>query len=497
MFLKKEVNKMKRIFLGLVMFFSTLSFGGQGYTVDEYSIGPVTIQQAKQAIIQWSGRSNLDIEEVPRKEIDPSMVVPLGRCAAGGLKGVHPTAHGAYGTYYAFGVLDPNPDKKYLGGIYVDSYTGKVVKVEKTPVEIRKGTIANMIAPQQAINLARQITASYFPDIPVYSFEGVETDPAITSEGSWKEYADSILVQLYNCATSQAGKVKLDIQSVWVTIDSWTGELEEIEVGYEPLEINPVPTLTVEEAIQSLISYFYGLGADYVEIIDVSDKWHVYRESPNGPQRLYIEIDCWVSEPEGSNILPANFWTCAVDGHTGEIVWGDFSIPPLPASLSTKGGKPATPSLFFDGRVTKIKPLLKEGKIYLNIVDLGKIGFKVEKVEGGYTISYKDEKVTLSDKEFLRRGSDVFLEGERLSNLKGVMTRYDEEGKRLNIWIMNEKAYKRGLEDRQKLGKGKSTPTAPHLEKKGSKKTSGAVLGGTLSLSVIGYALWKLLKILG
>lgn len=492
---------MRNLLFSFLLVVCAFCMARSGYPQNEYSIGPVTRQQAKQAILQWSGRSNLNIvEEFPLDEIDPGEVVPLGACAGGGLKGIHPTAHGAFGTYYGFGVLDPNSDRKYFGEIYVDTYAGAVVMIKKMPVEPRQGIIANMLPPQQAINVARQITSSYFPNIPIHSLGGVETDPKIKSDGSWEKYQYTIYVDFYNRITTEKGEVKVDVQWVSVWMDSWTGELEDLEVWYEPLEINPVPALTIEEAVQSLISYFYGLGAEEVEIVDVYPRWHICRESPNGPQRLLLQVDCKVWETEGSNILPGNFWTCAVDGHTGEIVWGEPKILSMPAPFLMEK-EPLRPSLFFDGRKTKANLVLKNEKIYVNVEDIKEMGFMVEKGEEGYTISYKDEKATFPDKELLKRGSDVFIEKESLSKLKGVMTQYNKETKRLHIWVMNEKAYKKGLEDRKKFGKGKSPQEPPASRKGGAPKSSGRtssfLIGGALSLPVIGYAILKLLKVLG
>ncbi len=489
---------MKRAnFIILLLAVSPLLMGGVGYPEDEYAIGPITKEQAKQAIINWAGRTNLNIVEVPQEEIFTSDAEPIGKCAAGGLKGIHPTAHGAYATCYAFDVGDPNPDHKYSLFVYVDSYSGAIARVYKGEREVREGTIADMLPPQQAINLARQLVASYFPNIPVYSFEGVETSPKITSDGSWEEYDFGIDIWLYNRVQTPAGEeVELCIQEVFVAIDAWTGRVDHIDVTYEPLEINPVPTLTMEEAIQSLISYLYGLGADYVEIIDVRDKWFIARESPNGPQRLFMIVNCFVTEPLDSNIFPSNFLTCGVDGYTGEIVWGNFvfwSGFPLPE----REKKATSPSLFFDGREKKAKPILKGKKIYLNIEDIKQLGFKVEKTEDGYAVSYKEEKATFGADELLKQGSEVFIEGGSLSKLKGVMTYYIEETKQFHIWIKNEKAYQRGVEDRQKLGKGKSLPKSPPSPQKGKVKPSSGVIGGTLFLSLIGYALWKFLRFWG
>ncbi|MGB9878276.1 MAG: hypothetical protein ACPLPS_10975 [bacterium] len=480
----------KRVFVFFVIL-CAIAIGG-GYEEDKYFWGAVTVEQAKQAIIQWSGRSNLIIKQVPPGEMDLEELA-YGDCAGGGMRGIHPTAHGMFIKCYVFEVEDPNPDHKFSGWVGVDSHTGAIAIMSTRHVAISKGNISDMIPPPQAISLARQITASYFPHIPIYSFEGVKTMPDIGSNGSWEEYNPAITVWLYNRLLTQKGEVEVGIQEVMVGLDSQTGEPEDIVVIYEPLQIDPTPTLTVEEAVQALISYLYGLGADSVEIRDISKRWYIEKESPNGPQHIYIIITCWVTEPEGSNIFPYPMWSCAIDGHTGELIWGNFWVPPWGGPLQ-KSKKVFPPSLFFDGKETKAKLILKGEKVYINIEDLKAVGFKVEKGEGKCTISYKDEKADFAGEEILQKGKDVFIEGESLGKLKGVMAKYRKEFKEFHIWIKNEKAYKKGLEDREKLGKGKPAPSIPSPEKKSPPQKSGLLLYSGLSLPAIGYVLWRFLK---
>jgi hypothetical protein len=120
--------------------------------------------------------------------------------------------------------------------------------------------------------------------------------------------------------------------------------MSEIEVAYIPLQIDPLPSLTKEEAAKSLISYLYGLGAEYIEIRGIEEEWQIRRESPNGPQHIFIVFTCWVDWPAGSSVYYKNFWEFAVDGHTGEIVWGyplEFSegSPSSPPKIGIEKGK--------------------------------------------------------------------------------------------------------------------------------------------------------------
>jgi hypothetical protein len=466
--------------------------------------GPVTLEEAKQKILRWTGRTNLNIQKLPQEEVPILCDIPLGVSAGGGIKGIHSTAHGLYSSCYCFGVWDPNPDHKYAGYIYVDSFTGNIVHIDRGH-EPREGQIEDMIPPQQAINLARQLVVSYFHNIPVDSLQGVETKPEVGSNGNWKEYCDEISVHLYKTITTEKGAVKVDIQQVWVDFDSHTGDMSEIEVAYIPLQIDPVPSLTKEEAAQSLISYLYGLGAEYIEIRGIEEEWQIRRESPNGPQHIFIVFTCWVDWPAGSSVYYKNFWEFAVDGHTGEIVWGyplEFSEG-FPSSLS-KRSKISSPRLIFNGREIKANIILKGEKVYLRMEDLKGMGFKIEEGEGGYIISYKNEKAIFPKEELFKKGGELYVERESLSKLKGVMTKYRGDVRELHMWIMNEKAFKKGEEDSKKLGiekgkekikeKVKETP-APIPQKTESSGNSPAILvGGSLFAIGIGYGLLKFLR---
>jgi len=131
----------------------------------QFAMGPITLEQAKAAIINWSGRENLIIKLCPIY----SWEKPWGRAPSGGLK-PNGDLLTNYTTMYAFSVEDPNPDGKYSGTIYVDSWSGMVMEIFKSFGQVRDNrNIANMLTPQQAINQAKEIVLSYFPNVPIDS----------------------------------------------------------------------------------------------------------------------------------------------------------------------------------------------------------------------------------------------------------------------------------------------------------------------------------------
>jgi hypothetical protein len=449
---------MKKILPSVFLLLTTLVLGFQY----EYIIGPVSVEQAKQAIIQWSGRTNLDIQYMPpdnsrNKYLWETPIPGASYKLHLGIQGIH-YPHGRdpeieEKIWYPFTVTDPNPDKKYEGIVYVDSFTGEVTGIMKTTPDVKEGTVDDMIPPRQAIERAKEIVSAYFPNIPLSSFEGIWSDPKITPNGSWEEYCFSIAIRLYNRVLTPNGKeIEISCQEVVVEMDSQTGELYRVGATYEPLEINPMPTLSEEEATQAIISYLYGLGATNVEVkVDIGGGF-VDRIFPNGPQVVaYGGPICFVEKPSGAANIPAGLYVFTINANTGEVLTG-LGLIAMGAPLPTKH-KPANLSVLFNGKEAKVKPLINNGIIYLRVADLKGIGFEVLNKKDGFLISYKKQGANFGGKEVLRKGKETFIRGESLRKIKGIMTSYWDKGKKFHIWVINEKAYRRGQLDKARLEK--------------------------------------------
>lgn len=466
---------MKRLCLYIFLLVSLLPLEGSERDWDfeylsqhgyRFSIGPVTVEQAKQAIINWAGRQNLQIElEPPRYWMWPEE----GRGPASGIGAEVSNSLGEYISWYRFGVDDPNPDQKYRGSVYVDSYTGEVKGIFKGFGVVREnGTIADMLPPQQALNLAKQLIASYFPNFPIGSAEIYFISPnLITPDGStleeysddllfsssWEEYSDDILFGFWVTLTIPSGeKVIVGVQSAHIIIDSCTGELLEIVCCYEPLEVSPIPSLSREELFQAVASFFYGLGAQEVVIPDTGAMWRIMRPEPYEPQRLCFHKLIYIA---GVPNLPDDIYDCWVDAHTGEVFHaGPFGHlvggPTVPSSKT-----PTSFTLFFNGmkKELKSKPIFKDGKPYISLEDVKSWGFKLEKRGKGLTISYKGKKANLAKKELLKEGKRMYLKAEALGKMKGVIYRYIKDRNEVHILIVNEKAFQKGQEMRGKLMK--------------------------------------------
>jgi hypothetical protein len=461
---------LKGLLLVICFFISAfLLIGGNPYQDFPYwhediilSIGPVSVRKAKQSINQWSGRQNLIIELMPVNHWETPGIerVPTGGFVPGG----HLLPYHTF--LYAFDVNDPNPDLKYEAGIYVDSYTAKVVKLIKGFPTLRDDkNIANMLTPQQAINRAKELLLSYFPNVPVDSLAVKILQPETTQDGSsWKSYDDMVSIRFYNRTfTSEGEEIYINLQSASVTFDSNNGELLLLRCGYEPLKISPIPDLTKPEIAQIVTSYMYGLGAETAEVTYIDKDWFLAREEPYGAQRLYVEVFVAV---EPSEDLPVEIKdvlctpvTCWVDGHTGEVFYAIHEVlmgggSPAKASRhrSEKEQRQLPFVVVFNGLAMKAKPpLIKGGEIYIALEDLEKMGFALEKKDNGFVIKNKDKSAKLESKDVLEKGQRKYIRGGAIGKLKDVITRYAKEENKFHILIINKKAFRMGEKQRYKL----------------------------------------------
>jgi len=462
----------------ICLFFVSIPFLAKGGEIEEdlkywsqwypYAIGPVSVEQARLAIINWSGRQNL---EISLSEVRNWNEPEVGRMPAYGLKPTGSILPPEIRTWYAFDVEDPNPDHKYTGTVWVDSWTGEVKGLHKnyghyTP----EGAIGDMLLPQQSENIARQIVNSYFPNIPVSSMEA-EFYPKLKN-GTWEEFSHIVCITFYTRFTNPQGeKVSVDVQSAKVWLDSRSGELAEIFACYEPLEVSPFHSLSYEELARAAASYLYGLGAEEVIIRGVGPYdayrnishqdvyieedmtvWRLSREEPYGQQRLWTWIDFNIKSPDFPNLEQS--WTGGVDGHTGEVIYACYAPTICGGIIPPKREKSEDSfNLYFNGmkRKPKIQPLIKEGKVYIGIEDLKAIGFNIAKKGKGYLLSFKDKKVMIDGKDILKEGKVLYLNGEALRRGKGIVVHYNKGKKAFHILVLNDKAYEKGLEARKKL----------------------------------------------
>jgi len=429
----------------------------------KFAIGPVSPEQAKQAIINWAGRANLQIELAPIYHWEePAGVRIHAALKPGG--GTVPE----YISWYAFGVKDPNPDNKYSGTVYVDSYTGSVMRIDRGFGEIREDeNIANMLTPQQALNKAKEAILSYFPNIPIETFSTYYISPEITEDGStWKEYRDTICFAFQKrILTPNGEEVDINIQRASAIIDSNTGEPLYIDACYEPLEISPIPTLTREQLAQAVTSFFLGLGAQAVYIPELGGNWFVSREEPNGTQRLCLGFlfgaEPSPEAPSEVKVLLENLNACVVDAHTGEVFSGDFIVA---GGVITSGGtksdfnSPKDLGVFFNGLKKKlIYPIINRDKdIYISSEDLNAIGFRLRPKGKNYVIYYKDRRgnrVEIGKEEWMEESGGIYISVKTLGRLKGIIARYIDDSKTIYIAIIDQKAYDKGRDKKQSLKK--------------------------------------------
>jgi|YelNatPaOPRAMG01_1025707.scaffolds.fasta_scaffold25304_3 hypothetical protein len=504
---------MKKVIFTLILIFAFLQVWGEEHEWDmeywneqmHYAIGPLTAEEAKQAIISWSGRQNLQIELLPVYEWERPQ---RGRVPSEGLNPMgHLTAYRT--TLYSFFVRDPNPDKKYNGKVLVDSWTGAVKYLGKSFAPYRQNkNIANMLTPQQAINRAREIALSYFPNVPVYTFSGVKIlYPNTTADGSsWKAYDDSIAVEFYNRALSPEGKeVWIGLQDVLVTIDSNTGNLLRIFCCYEPIEVSPIPNLTQEQLAQAISSFFYGLGAELVEVNDFGGRWWLEREEPYGRQRVYtlayITAEPSPSLPQDLKQLISAINRCFVDGQTGEVFYGIsegfVGGPPIPIFQP----KPKL-TLIFNGQERKTKfPLrLWNGAVYISLEDIKALGFQVAKERDGYDISFGN-KITKT-KEIIKKEGREWVKGKTIGTLGGILVRHIPRHNVFSILILNESVFEMGKTYRKKLESAIIPSEFSFIKKFKSSSASPSqvyshypsIIAISLCFSSLGYLIFKVLR---
>lgn len=431
---------------------------------EEIAQGPINIEQAKLIIKKWAGRQNLLIDYPPP---DYAPFRPFEEHPGRFLReGIIPTLNPlSYEQCYVLKVTDPNPDKKYNGFISVDSWTGEITHIQHCehpkPGEIAiqsgdkpripTGNVSKMIPPQRAKKIARQYIKSYFPNVPVEKFSCKISSPSPTSDGnSWKKYDDALEFSFYRELTNSRGeKVWIGVQRFWVRIGSTKGDLSEIEGCYEPIEISITPALSIDEAVEAGMSFFYGLGAQSVEVESVDSEWSLDRESPNGKQVITLTIELLTTAPPNAprrvaELVSTSFGFAmhivCVDGNSGEVRHWE--------TASGGGAIEKSPKLvfLFRGRERKLKHglLLQNGAVYISFDDLKSLDFKIEQKGELYSISFKDKMATVDNNSVLSKGKVKYLNGSSLTKLKGARVEYMKEKNRFHIWFLNERAFKQG-----------------------------------------------------
>jgi hypothetical protein len=391
--------------------------------------GPVSVERAKQIIKNWAGRKNLAINLEGSSEGYPGSVWWNSQC-------------------YSFRVEDPNPDHKYTGFVYVDSFKGVVVGIEgfRIPPKAKrliKPAKKSMISPDEAIKSAKIAIKSYFPNVPIDSFS-IDTSPSRINNGrKWKEKSDSIRVEFYNTAVSPfKERVWIQVQSASTLLDAETGECRFIFCVYEPLEIPPLPRFNTEQAIDIAISFLNGMGAEFVEIEEAEKDWWLAREEGGGPQRIVKQITLHrypsKDDPgEGGGVI------LLVDGRTGEICrWICSWCMWAPIERTTL-------TLYFKGseRKWKSQPIIKEKEIFISTDDIKAMGFKLERTKDGLILCYKKKRAEIPPDALLKAKGKDYIKSSVLEKIKGIKAKYFAQFNILHIWEINELGYEQGIEE--------------------------------------------------
>ena len=208
---------------------------------------------------------------------------------------------------------------------------------------------------------------------------------------------------------------------------------------------------------------------------------------PPSHQRLMWNIGIYTSssnpqyqEDFGSPDEP-RWWGVSVDAHTGEVL-GEI-LPgglekgatiardekKLKEFLKAKNIKTSWKVIDGDkeGYNVKLYPLVNGKRFYIRIEQAWIFGVFGKREKEGVVLSYHNKVLKLGRKDVLERDSGLYVPLNAVLKISGYEAKYGQKEKAIYI----------------------------HKKGKKEEKAEGAI-GGTLSLSALSYALWKLLRIL-
>jgi hypothetical protein len=474
--LREVRNMLRKLFLLFIVIISTVSLvsgpeeelliqqlKAEGH---EPIFGPITIEQAKQIIRDWSGRSNLSIQLEPASCFDSWYEGWRDRDFGQGIQEFTPFYHSGFPLVcYMFKVEDPNPDHKYSGIVAVDSWRGEVARFiqqwimpPEDEVDLA-GNISEMLSPAEALQLAKQYMASYFPNVNINDFRCIDLGVETTPDGSsWTRhsYIMNVLFDMDGEIEGPSGPISTNVPRALVSFLSHTGELISIWHDYQPLQISLVPQITKEEAIEIASSFLYGLGAQYMERPLGEPEWWFGYQVPDGRQRLAIGIGfCYVSPREDASPQAKALFSgyeglvdVFVDGHTGEVFWVyRTDAPPIHSAVFHPKKRYPTTCVFLNGKEKKLKeqPIVKGGKVFLALEDVKSLGFGIERKGEEYFLIYKNQRVAIKEGFFTNKGNKKYLDSKALEKIKGIKTEYSSKFNSLLILTINKKGYEQAI----------------------------------------------------
>jgi len=471
----------------------------QRWSDEQIAFGPLSIETAKQAIINWAGRQNLVIDLAPYEDIEWDTFLIHSTISRLGVEGItipygydYSETSCFFKTNYVFKVQDPNPDRKYSGYVYVDSWTGRITGINRVElistdfvrtVKEKGMNVKDMISPQQAKTLAPQYLADYFPQVAQIVSNKLEmVDPLPTPDGqSWTMFDPHICVGFANIPQATGEPI------VWVSIglDCFTGQLETIDCGYyDVLEVSLQPDVSEETAVETALSFLYGLGAEHLEIERVGISLP-FRESPNGRQRIAYDIflgntmarddaPLEVKRLLGDYYFPHKLFV-RVDIHTGEVL-----LVADRKAMCARAEHPSNPKLFIDGREQKAKILCKDDYAGILAEDLKKLGFSLGSKNGKAMLRWKGEVIPLEENKILKENGGTYINVEALNKFKGLKVIYAKRLKTIDILKLNDKAWQKGKK----------------LLKERKARIFNPIIGSGLMLCSISYLGLKFLRIL-
>jgi len=361
-------------------------------------------------------------------------------------------------------------------------------------VSPNQGSVEDVLPKEQFIQSAIDFIKKWHNDFDPSLYHISAQVPAINLATGETFYTPTQFVMFrIPPSTSQSGLRIINKLSLFaIRMDSTTGQVVSF-FGWHflPVSVSLTPTISAEQARDIALNLISNRPEfPYIDYADAEVYGLAILMDASCPnyQRLTWGIGVYtcsdnpqyqedVGSPE--HLL---WWGISVDAHTGEVV--DFQKG---LGLLGKGGKAEITKeklerfkkaaqmktdwklmwKVWEGYEQVMYLVTKGRKFYITPEQAWKLAVFTEEKESEVELKYKDKKVKLNPNDVLRKDGKLYLPLEAVLKVAGYSAKYVPKERTIYIEKINKK----------------------------KEKAQGAI-GGGLSLSALGYAFWKFLKLL-
>jgi len=390
---------------------------------------------------------------------------------------------------------------------FVDPYTGQIIfrwdrHTDFGILSHQEGNISNMITPQQAYEIAKNFILAHNPDVNLSNYEVLISFPQLTPSGGVEipklPYSPNLIWQLYwadiyfifqkrlkDANGNLSWQIGDEACTFQITMDSETGKIGQYLQRRYPINVASTPQISGEQAEQMALGAFNSPPySPYVSYAEVEKKelnlmwndvppncfaliWRVYVKT----YTVYDEYRIALGTQEAPRI-----WEVVIDANSGEIYRvmsflgsaGKVSPSKEQREKFKKAPRVQIPWLIIEEEHNNIiKPIQYKGKFFIEDWQAGSLGVRVIKEGDSVFLLYKNRKAKLSKADVLSKNGKLFVSLDSVMKISDYQAKYVSKGRTIYLQRKNVK----------------------------EEKAKG-ILGGTLSLSALSYALWKFLRIL-